>query len=101
MEKILEQYSQLHPDQVLIVEARIDGQFDQIMVFKGFSSSLVRPTAHDPDLAILPDQAEILTVSIVQAPYHPTQPVYVAQNLSWTEFCQTHTQAPTPRPGQD
>ncbi|MDX1977879.1 MAG: hypothetical protein SFT94_09405 [Pseudanabaenaceae cyanobacterium bins.68] len=86
MEKIFEKYSQLHPDQVLIVEAMIDGETDQIMVFKGFSSSLVKPTAYDPDLGVLPDQAEILAISCLQAPYNPSQPIYLAQNLSWAAF---------------
>jgi hypothetical protein len=86
IEKILEQYSQNHPEEVLLVEAEIDGALDQIMIFKGFSSSLVRPTAFDPDLPILPAAAKILSISRVKAPYRPDSPEYISQNLTWEQF---------------
>jgi hypothetical protein len=85
-EKILEQYSQNHPTEVLLVEAEINEEYDQIMVFKGFSSSLVRSTAFDPDLAVLPTDAKILSISRLKAPYQPNDPTYLAQNLTWEQF---------------
>ncbi len=86
IEKALEQYCQNHPEEVLLVEAEIDGEFDQIMIFKGFSSSLVRPTSFDPDLAVLPKEAKILAINRLKAPYRPDAPEYISQNLTWQEF---------------
>jgi len=39
-----------------------EGESDQIAIFKGFSSSLMRPTAFDPEVPVLPDKAKILTI---------------------------------------
>jgi hypothetical protein len=82
----LEQYSAQRPQEVLLVEAEIDGEFDQVMIFKGFSSSLIRATAFDPDIPVLPEGAKILTVDRLQAPYNPSQPRYLQQALSWENF---------------
>jgi hypothetical protein len=82
----LEQYSAQRPQEVLLVEAEIDGEFDQVMIFKGFSSSLIRATAFDPDIPVLPEGAKILTVDRLQAPYNPSQPLYLQQGLSWENF---------------
>ena len=46
----LEQYTLKHPQEVLLVKAEVNGELDELMVFKGFSSSLVRSTAFDPDV---------------------------------------------------
>jgi hypothetical protein len=82
----LEQYSAQRPQEVLLVEAEIDGEFDQVMIFKGFSSSLIRATAFDPDIPVLPEGAEILTVDRLQAPYNPNRPCYLQQALTWENF---------------
>jgi hypothetical protein len=52
----LEQYTLKRPNEVLLVTAEIDGELDQIAVFKGFSSSLMRSTDSDPDVPVLPLQ---------------------------------------------
>ena len=44
----LEQYTIKQPSQVLIVKIVIDEHSDEIVIFKGFSSSLMRPTAFNP-----------------------------------------------------
>ena len=44
----LEQYTVKRPQEVLIVKIETEGEFDEIAIFKGFSSSLVRSTAFDP-----------------------------------------------------
>lgn len=43
--KRLEQYTIKRPQEVLLVTVEIAGEEDQIAIFKGFSSSLMRPTA--------------------------------------------------------
>jgi hypothetical protein len=58
----LEQYTIKRPQEVLIVTAEIAGEEDQIAIFKGFSSSLMRPTSFNPDVPVLPPEAKIVTV---------------------------------------
>ncbi|MFM7423593.1 MAG: hypothetical protein ACKO7W_01085, partial [Elainella sp.] len=84
----LEQYTLKRPQEVLLVAAEIDGEPDEITVFKGFSSSLVRPTAYDPDVPMLPAAAKILKIDRVQAPYNPSQPAYLQQNIPLEEMLQ-------------
>ena len=79
----LEQYTIKRPQEVLIVTAEIDGEEDQIAIFKGFSSSLMRPTAFDPDVPVLPDDAKIISIDRVASPYNPAAPRYIQQGLTW------------------
>lgn len=82
MGRRLELYTIKRPQEVLIVTAQIAGEDDQITIYKGFSSSLMRPTSFDPDVAILPASAEIMTIDRVASPYNPDQPRYLQQGLS-------------------
>ncbi|MGL4503410.1 MAG: hypothetical protein ACRC2M_10850 [Planktothrix sp.] len=79
----LEQYTTKRPQEVLIVQIEIDGELDEIAIFKGFSSSLMRPTAFDPDIPVLPDSAKILKIDRLSSPYNPTDPHYIQQGLTW------------------
>jgi hypothetical protein len=79
----LEQYTIKRPQEVLIVNAQIAGEEDQITVFKGFSSSLMRPTSFDPDVPVLSPEAEIITIDRVASPYNPDAPRYLQQGLTW------------------
>jgi hypothetical protein len=82
----LEQYTLKRPQEVLLVAAEIDGEPDQVTIFKGFSSSLMRPTAFDPDVPILPEGAQIITIDRLQAPYQPDAPRYIQQALTLAEM---------------
>ena len=82
----LEQYTLRRSQQVLIVHAQVDGEAEQIVIFKGFSSSITRPTAFDPEVPVLPENAEIQAIDILQGPYSPDNPRYIQQGLSWEEF---------------
>jgi hypothetical protein len=82
----LEIYSSKHPQEVLLVKLKIDDELDEVMIFKGFSSSLMRPTAFDPDVSVISDRAEILTIDRLAAPYKPNQPNYLQQGITWKEF---------------
>jgi hypothetical protein len=84
--KRLEQYTLLYPKEVLLVKAEIDGEPDEISIFKGFSSSLMRPTAFDPDIPVLPEGAVIHAIDRLLSPYNPAQPHFIQQNLSWADF---------------
>lgn len=79
----LEKYTEKHPTEVLIVKVEIEGTPDEIAIFKGFSSSLMRPTANDPDVSILPVDAKIISIDRVESPYNPEQPRYLQQGLTW------------------
>ncbi|HEY9611987.1 hypothetical protein [Allocoleopsis sp.] len=79
----LEQYTIKRPQEVLIVTAEIDGEQDQVAIFKGFSSSLMRPTAFDPDIPVLPPEAKIIVIDRLASPYNPDTPRYLQQGLTW------------------
>lgn len=79
----LEQYTIKRPQEVLIVTAEIAGEEDQIAIFKGFSSSLMRPTAFDPDVPVLPEEAKIVSIDRVASPYNPDAPHYLQRGLTW------------------
>ncbi|MBD1914022.1 MULTISPECIES: hypothetical protein [unclassified Leptolyngbya] len=79
----LEKYTIKHPDEVLLVTVTIKGEMDQIAIFRGFSSSLMRPTAFDPDIPVLPDDSEIVSIDRLAAPYNPENPRYLEQGITW------------------
>lgn len=82
----LEQYTLKRPQEVLMVKAEVEGEVDTVVIFKGFSSSLVRPTSADPDVPVLPEDATILSIDRLIGPYTPNQPRYIATGISWAEF---------------
>ena len=84
--KRLEQYTIKKSQEVLIINVEIDNEPDQIAVFKGFSSSLMRPTAYDPDVPVLPDTATIITIDRIASPYNPDSPHYLQQDISWEDM---------------
>jgi hypothetical protein len=79
----LEKYTIQHPNEVLLVTVTIEGEADQIAIFRGFSSSLMRSTAFDPDVPVLPDHSTIITIDRLAAPYNPTEPYYLERGLTW------------------
>lgn len=82
--KRLEQYTLKKPQEVLIVEVEVDGKSnDRLIIFKGFSSSLMRPTAFDPDVPILPKDAKITSIDRLRSPYNEDSPNYLQQGLTW------------------
>ncbi len=84
--KRLEAYTIKCPGEVLIVTAKIAAKEDCIIIFKGFSSSLMYTTAFDPDVPLLPEESEIITVDRVQSPYNPEVVRYIQQGLDWQEM---------------
>jgi len=81
--KRLEQYTLKRPQEVLLIAVEIAGQEDQIAIFKGFSSSLMQPTAFDPDVPVLPDHAKIIHIDRVATPFNPKIPRYIQQGMTW------------------
>jgi len=80
--KRLEQYTIKRPQEVLLVTVEINGEQDEVAIFRGFSSSLMRPTAFDPDVPVIPQQANIISIDRLKSPYNPDSPQYIQQGLS-------------------
>lgn len=80
--KRLEQYTVKRPQEVLLVTVESDGERDEIAIFRGFSSSLMRPTAFDPDVPVISENAKIITIDRLKSPYNPESPQYLEQGLS-------------------
>ena len=86
----LEAYSVERPNEVLLVQAVIDGVPDEIVVFRGYSSSTVRPTAADLNVPVLPEGGEIVSIARLKAPYNPQSPDEIEVDIPWDEFSQRY-----------
>lgn len=88
----LEAYTLTHPEEILLVRARVgttpEAENEEVMIFKGFSSSLTGPTASDGDIPVLPEDAVIEGIDRLCSPYNPDSPVYLEQGLSWQKFAE-------------
>ncbi|MEL4894295.1 DUF7734 family protein [Crocosphaera sp. Alani8] len=82
----LEQYTTKHRQEVLLITVNIEGKEDQLMIFKGFSSSLMRPTEFNADIPILPEKANILAIDRLESPYNPNTPNYIQKGLTWEQM---------------
>lgn len=82
----LEEYTVQYPREVLLVTIEVQGEPDQIAIFKGFSSSLMCPTAFDPEIPMIPGNAEIKLIDRLEGPYNPNSPRYIDRGLSWVDF---------------
>ncbi len=82
----LEQYTAKRPQEVLLVTLEINGEQDEVAIFRGFSSSLMRPTAFDPDIPVIPQEASIISIDRLKSPYNPESPQYIQQSLSLEEM---------------
>lgn len=78
----LEKYTEKRPYEVLLVNVQIGEVEDQIAIFRGFSSSLMNPTASDPDVLVLPENAKIVSIDRVESPYNPAEPRYIQKDLT-------------------
>lgn len=82
----LENYTLRFPQELLLVQAEIEGEADTLIIFKGFSSSLVRPTVYDPEVPTLPENARIQHIDRLKGPYQPQSPKYIEQKISKDTF---------------
>jgi hypothetical protein len=78
----LEQYTLKRPQEVLLVKVEIGEETDEIAIFRGFSSSLVRSTPFDPDVPMLPEDVKVIAIDRLQGPYNPQSPRYLQRNLT-------------------
>lgn len=82
----LEQYTLKRPQEVLLLHSLWEGEADEIVVYKGFSSSLVHSTAFDPEIPLLSENADIISIDRLKSPYDPHSPAYIEQGLRWEEM---------------
>ena len=79
----LEQYTLKRRQEVLMVNLETaSGESDLVMIFAGFSSSLMRATDFDPDVPIIADDATILSIDRLVSPYDPSNPQYIESGLT-------------------
>jgi len=79
----LEQYTLKRRKEVLIVNLETaSGKPDMVMVYGGFSSSLMRGTAFDPDIPIIAPDSKIVSIDRVASPYEPNNPEYIEEGLT-------------------
>ncbi len=84
--KRLELYTLQRPQEVLLVRLENAGEPDQIMIFKGFSSSLMQATNFDPDVPLISESAIIFAIDRLVSPYIPNNPQYLQQGLTWEQM---------------
>ncbi|WOH15878.1 hypothetical protein DCAR_0935424 [Daucus carota subsp. sativus] len=83
---MLEYYSESVKEVALLVKAEVDEQDVQILVFKGFSSSLSHSTNPDPSRSILPARAKIKSIDRIKGPFNPSNIEYIDKGLSLETF---------------
>lgn len=84
--KRLEEYTLKHPQELLVVHAHVGQQVDEILVFRGFSSSLMRPTDFDLEVSVLPEDAKVESIDRLKGPYQPQSPQYIEKDIPLEEF---------------
>ncbi|MFQ3584373.1 MAG: hypothetical protein SNJ85_05495 [Cyanobacteriota bacterium] len=82
----LERYSQAHPQEVLRVQVDVAGEADLVLIYKGFSSSLMRSTPANADEAVIAPAAQFRQLERLTAPYHPSQSQILATYSQWSEL---------------
>lgn len=83
----LEQYTLKRKQEVLMVNLKTaSGELDTVMIYGGFSSSLVRATAFDPDVPIIAPDSTIISIERLASPYDPNNPQYLASGLTVEEM---------------
>ena len=79
----LEQYTLKRRQEVLIVNLETAaGESDSVMIFAGFSSSLMRATDFDPDVPIIAANSTITSIDRLASPYNPSNPQYIESGLT-------------------
>jgi hypothetical protein len=87
----LEELSRHHPDRVLRLRGTLPGDPAQLahlaepfelLIFRGFSSSVTHPTAFDPDSPLLPEGTQIAAAELLRAPLKPGEEEVLAGPIS-------------------
>ncbi|XP_054810304.1 uncharacterized protein LOC129311858 [Prosopis cineraria] len=87
----LELYSQSARGEALLVHALVDDEEVDVLIFKGFSSSLSYRTSPDPTKSILPSRAVIKSIDRIKGPFDPNNIEYLEKGLTWEAFLHTYS----------
>ena len=81
----LENYTLKRREEVLMVHLETAaGEADTVMIYAGFSSSLMQPTAFDPDVPVIAADSTIVSIDRLVSPYNPSNPQYIESGLNLT-----------------
>ncbi|XP_019171261.1 PREDICTED: uncharacterized protein LOC109166840 [Ipomoea nil] len=83
---MLEVYSQSVKDEALLVKAVVDEEEVEVIIFKGFSSSLSYGTSPDPTKSVLPAKAKIKYIDRIKGPFNPSNIDYIERDIPWDAF---------------
>ncbi|EYU30137.1 hypothetical protein ABFS82_05G047300 [Erythranthe guttata] len=83
---VLESYSQLMKDEILLVQAMVDQELVQVLIFKGFSSCLSSRTYSDLSRSVLPTRAVIKSIDRAKGPFDPSNIQYIEKGLTFHVF---------------
>lgn len=87
----LEELSRAHPDRVLRLRGTLPADPAQqahqaepfeLLIFRGFSSSITHPTAFDPDRPVLPEGTHIAAAELLRGPLNPAEEELLAGPVS-------------------
>ncbi len=79
----LEKYTLKRKQEVLMVQIETAaGEPDTVMIYAGFSSSLMRATAFDPDVPVIAADSRITSIDRLASPYNPSNPQYIESGFS-------------------
>ena len=79
----LEKYTLQRKQEVLLVHLETaNGEPDTVMIYAGFSSSLMMPTAFDPDIPVIAADSTIIKIDRLASPYNPSNPQYLETEIS-------------------
>ena len=71
----LEELSRLRSDRVVRLSGELPAATGwepfELLIFRGFSSSISHPTAFDPDQPALPSEARVQEAELLQGPLNP------------------------------
>ncbi|MEN9878076.1 MAG: hypothetical protein RLZZ158_1115 [Cyanobacteriota bacterium] len=71
----LEELSRQRPDRLLRLRGNLPGaegpEAFELLIYRGISSSVSHPTAHDPDQSLLPEGATLESAELLAAPLNP------------------------------
>jgi hypothetical protein len=88
----LEAISRCRSDRVLRLRGALPAEIGagwepfELLIFRGFSSSVSHPTAFDPDQPALAESAQIIAAELLQGPLNPAQETLLAGPVAVEAF---------------
>ncbi|KAG6407608.1 hypothetical protein SASPL_130604 [Salvia splendens] len=83
---MLESYTQLVKDEILLVQAMVDDEQVEVLIYKGFSSCLNYGTSSDPSRSVLPAKARVRSIDRARGPFDPSNIEYIERAIPFPQF---------------